>query len=458
MFVGRKEEINIIRDIASKSNVSLLLYGKRKVGKTTLLNKAMESSENLTVYYECIKSTMKDNIDGFVDALFKKKVLPVKLIFNTLQDVFAYLNTLPIKLNVIIDEYPYLKKFEKSETVDSIFQNVIDNYLKNICLFISGSHIGMMKDLLEERSALYGRFNVIIKLKELNYVESAEFYPEKSIYDKVGTFAIFGGSPFVNGCLDPRKSLRENVINTILNPYSAVSNYAENLLMSDLSGSINAERILFFVANGKKKYKDIECGLEMDSNGLLSKHLKTMVDMDLLSKVYPINAVGDKKKVCYEINDNLLRFYYAYVYKNKSALQVLGAENFYDEYIAPSIITFISHRFEEIVRTYFSLLVKNNKIKGISDIGTYYYDDSARKKNGEFDIVLKTKVGYNVYEAKYYKNKLSEKEMSEEEEQVKDIQGISINKIGFITVSGVENKLGRFEYVDGCDLYSADLT
>lgn len=458
MFVGRKEEINIIRDTASKCNVSLLLYGKRKVGKTTLLNKAMESSENLTVYYECIKSTMKDNIDGFVDALFKKKVIPVKLIFNTLQDVFAYLNTLPIKLNVIIDEYPYLKKFEKSETVDSIFQNVIDNYLKNICLFISGSHIGMMKDLLEERSALYGRFNVIIKLKELNYVESAEFYPEKSIYDKVGTFAIFGGSPFVNGCLDPRKSLRENVINTILNPFSAVSNYAENLLMSDLSGSINAERILFFVANGKRKYKDIECGLEMDSNGLLSKHLKTMVDMDLLSKVYPINAVGDKKKVYYEINDNLLRFYYAYVYKNKSALQVLGAENFYDEYIAPSIITFISHRFEEIGRTYFSLLVKKNKIKGISDIGTYYYDDSARKKNGEFDIVLKTKVGYNVYEAKYYKNKLSEKEMAGEEEQVKGIQGININRIGFITVSGVENKAERFEYIDGCDLYSADLT
>ena len=453
MFIGREEEIKTIREISEKSGKSLLLYGKRKVGKTTLLKNALKGSKNITVYYECVKSTLKDNVSNFVDRLLENKVIPVKLLFNSMQEVFAYLNTLNMNLNVVIDEYPYLKAFTPSEEVDSIFQNIIDNNIKNINLFISGSHIGMMKALLTEKNALYGRFDKIINLKELNYIETAQFYKEKTIYDKVGFYSVFGGSPFVNSCLDESKTLRENVIETILNPTSAVSNYAEHLLMSDFSNGINAERILFAIANGKKKHKDIEQKLEMERNGLLSKHLKTLTEMEILSKVYPINCKDDRKKVYYEINDNLLRFYYSFVYKNKSALQMLGAESFYDEYIEPSIITFISHRFEEIGRTYFSILVKKGKLKGVLDIGTYYYDDSANKRHGEFDIVLKRKDAYDIYEAKYYAGMLSEKEMLDEERQIQRIKGLNIGNIGFVTVSGAETKFDRFAYIDGEDLY-----
>lgn len=107
----------------------------------------------------------------------------------------------------------------------------------------------MMKSLLTEGNALYGRFAKIINLKELNYIETAHFYKEKAVYDKVGFYSVFRGSPFVNGCLDESKTLRENIIDTVLNPASAVSNYAEHLLMSDLSNKINAERILFAIAN-----------------------------------------------------------------------------------------------------------------------------------------------------------------------------------------------------------------
>lgn len=453
MFIGRKEELKIIKELEKSSNNSLLLYGKRKVGKTTLLNTALQDCLNPVIYYECIKSTIKDNINNFVEVLLKEKVIPVKLVFNSFQDVFAYLNTLPVKLNIIIDEYPYLKKFEASETVDSIFQNVIDNHLKNISLFISGSHVGMMKDLLEEKNALYGRFSAIIKLKELNYVEASMFYSNKTVYDKVGFYAVFGGSPFVNKCLNPEKTLKENIINTILNPTSAVSNYAENLLMSDLSSSINAERILLAVSNGKKKHKEIESNLDMEKNGRLSKNLKTMIEMDLLTKRFPINAKDDNKKSYYEVTDNLLRFYYTYVYKNKSALEVLGVDNFYKEYIESSITTFISYRFEEICRTYFSLLAKSKKMDDVLDIGTYYYDDAEKKENGEFDIAIKSKDGYRIFEAKFYRKEMSEKEMIEEEKQVQRIKGLKVNKLGFITVSGVENKLERFDYIDGEELY-----
>lgn len=456
MFVGRQAEIKLIKDIANGTGNSLLLYGKRKVGKTTLLNKALENCSGITVYYECVKSSLEDNIKNFVERLVREKVLSVKLNFGSLQDVFAYLNTLPSKFNVVIDEYPYLKKFEQPDKVDSIFQNIIDNHLGNINLFISGSHVGMMKDLLEEKDALYGRFNTVIKLKELNYLEASDFYSNKETYDKIAFYSVFGGSPFVNGCIDKEKSLKDNIINTILNPTSAVSNYAENLLMSDLSGSINAERVLFAISNGKKRHKDIEAKLGYEKNGLLSKHLKTLMEMELVSKVYPINAVDDSKKAYYEVSDNLLRFYYAYIYHNKSSLQVLGADSFYDEYIAPSIITYISHRFEEICRIYFSLQI-NNKVKtGILNVGTYYYDDSVNKKNGEFDVALKRRNGYEIYEAKYYSNSLKENEMVKEIEQIKNINGLNVTKIGFVTISGVEKRIDGIDYIDGDELYSVN--
>ena len=105
----------------------------------------------------------------------------------------------------------------------SSFQTVIDNHLGNIRLFLSGSHIGMMKDMLSEENALYGRFALTLGLKKLNYIEAAEFYPDKSVYDKIAFYSVFGGSPFINGFIDQSKDIKTNVVATILNPCLAFS-------------------------------------------------------------------------------------------------------------------------------------------------------------------------------------------------------------------------------------------
>ena len=207
MFFAREKELALIEELLRKKSGSAMIYGKRKVDKTTLLTHALSKSNDKTVYYECLKSTMEENIEGFVNVLVREKVIPVPLSFKSFTDVFAYLNTLDGIYNVIIDEYPYLKELTKPETVDSVFQTVIDNHIKNIRLFVSGSHIGMMKDMLEEKNALYGRYSLTLQLKEMNYREAALFYPEKTVYEKAGLYAVFGGSPFVNGFIDPGKTL-----------------------------------------------------------------------------------------------------------------------------------------------------------------------------------------------------------------------------------------------------------
>ena len=453
MFFAREKELALIEELLKKKNVSAMIYGKRKVGKTTLLTYALGKSKDKTVYYECLKSTMEENIEGFVNVLVRENVIPVPLSFKSFTDIFAYLNTLDGTYNIIIDEYPYLKELTKPETVDSVFQTIIDNHIKNIRLFISGSHVGMMKDMLEEKNALYGRYSLTLQLKELNYREAAMFYPEKSVYDKVGLYAVFGGSPYVNEFIDPNKTLKENIIATILNESHPVYQYAEHLLISDFTNAIGAERIISAIANGKQKYSEIENKLGMKNNGLLSKQLASLLRMEIVTKTFPINKPDDNKKCAYEVNDNLLRFFYSYVYKNKSALRVIGPEAFYNEYVEQSLLTFISHRFEEVVRTYFSLRAKSGNLKGVTNIGTYYYDDSETKTNGEFDVVLERKDIYDIYEVKYYLSPLGTGEMKKEEAQIKKIKGLQVGRIGFVSVSGFEAAGSEFDLINGEDLY-----
>ena len=452
MFIGREKELALLQqDYIGKA---VMVYGKRRVGKTTLIQKALKSSSYQTVYFECLKGTMQDNINGLVQELVRAKLLPVPLNFSTLQDVFAYLNALSEKIVVVIDEYPYLKVLNDSATVDSIFQNIIDNRLVNIELILSGSHIGMMKDTLQEKNALYGRFAVTIKLNELNYLEAAKFYPDKTPYDKAAHYAVFGGSPFVNQALQPEATIRENIISTILNPMSAVYLYASQLLLSDCSVKINAERIFSVIGNGKKRYTEIEDKLDVKKTGNLSKQIKSLIDLEIVARNSPINKIGDNKKSTFEINDNLLRFYFTFIYKNASALQVLGAEAFYDEYIAPVLTDFISRRFEGICRDYFSLQVRSGKMKGVRNIGSYYYDDSIHRKNGEFDVALEFADGYGIYEAKYYAQPMTLDEIHREVRQVEGIKELTVKQIGFIAIHGFVEREEPYFYLDGNNIFA----
>lgn len=451
MFIGRERELALLQQ--NYIGKAIMVYGKRRVGKTTLIQKALEHRQYQKAYFECLKGTMQDNIDGFVQELIRAKILPVPLNFNTLQDVFTYLNALPQKIVIVIDEYPYLKAMNDSAAVDSIFQSIIDNRLSNIELILSGSHIGMMKDALQEKNALYGRFAVTIKLNELSYLDAAKFYPDKTPYDKVAHYAVFGGSPFVNQVLNPAATLRENIISTILNPMSAVYLYASQLLLSDYSVKINAERIFSVIGNGKKRYTEIEDRLDIKKTGNLSKQIKSLIELEIISRNSPINKLRDNKKSTFEINDNLLRFYFTFVYKNASALQVLGAEAFYDEYVAPVLTDFISRRFEGICRDYFSLQVRSGKLKGVRNIGSYYYDDPVHRKNGEFDVALEFADGYEIFEVKYYAQPMTPDEIHHEVQQVETIKELNVKQLGFISINGFAEQVKPYIYLDGNDIY-----
>lgn len=452
MFIGREEELALLRE--EHIGKAVMVYGKRRVGKTTLILKALEQCSYQTVYFECLKGTMQDNIAGFVQELVRIKVLPVPLAFSSLQDVFAYLNTMPQIIVVVVDEYTHLYAMNDSAVVDSVFQSIIDNRLSNIELILAGSHIGLMKGLLQERNPLYGRFAVSIKLEELNYLDAAKFYPDKSAYDKVAHYAVFGGSPFINQALNPVATLRENIIDTVLNPMSSVYLYASQLVFADNALNVNAERIFFALGNDRKRYTEIEDALGVKKTGNLAKQIKTLTDHEILSRSIPINKPNDNKKATYELSDNLLRFYYTFVYKNTSALQVLGAEAFYDEFIAPVLTDFITLRFEGICRDYFSLQVRSGRMNGVRNIGSYYLDTAVRCENKEFPIAVELADGYAVYLAKCSTQPMTLDEIHSEAQRMEGVNDPGIKQLGFISINGFVEQEKPYIYLDDNDIFA----
>lgn len=452
MFVGREEELALLRE--EHIGKAVMVYGKRRVGKTTLILKALEQCPYQTVYFECLKGAMQENIDGLVQELVRVKVLPVPLAFNTLQDVFAYLNTMPQKIVIVVDEYTHLYAMNDSGAVDSVFQSIIDNRLSNIELILAGSHIGMMKSLLQEKNPLYGRFAVSLKLEELNYLDASKFYSDKSAYDKVAHYAVFGGSPFINQALNPVATLRENIIGTILNPMSPVYLYVSQLVFSDNALNVNSERIFSALENDRKRYTEIEDALRVKKTGNLAKQIKTLTDLDILSRRIPINKPNDNKKATYELSDNLLRFYYTYVYKNASAFQVLDAETFYDEYIAPALTDFIARCFEDICREYFSLQVRSGQMNGVRSIGSYYPDTAVRCDSKAFPIAVELADGYAVYLPKYSAQPMTLDEIHGEAQRMEGVNDPGIRQLGFISLNGFVEQEKSYTYLDGNDIFT----
>ena len=137
-----------------------------------------------------------------------------------------------------------------------------------------------------------------------------------------------------------------------------------------------------------------------------------------------------------------------------SALRMIGAEAFYDSIIQPTLITFISHRFEALCREYFSLQAREGNLPGIHNIGTYYYDDPVQKHNREFDIALSWGDSYSLYEAKYVKHALTMDEIHREQGQVREIQNLRVKELGFISASGFVEREPGVRYITGDDLYA----
>ena len=439
MFYGRENERKkLCTMFHSDGQMISLIYGRRRIGKSELIKQVLKETDIKSVYYECKQTTEQNNVDSLAELIGEAFDFP-KPAFENMEVLLRFLFQKSEKepMILVLDEYPYLR--ENSKGLDSVLQSVIDHYkdTSNMKLIVCGSYVDTMKALLERQNPLYGRIDLTLNLKPMDYYESALFYPEFSEEDKVRLFSVFGGIPYYNRLIDAKKSVRENIIELIASSGARLENEVAMYLNSEISKITNANEVLEALAKGFSRYKDILDQSNVSSGPALIDILDKLMRMDVVAKEAPINDENNRKKSGYFISDNLSLFYYKYIFRNMSRMNIMDPDIFYDKYIAEDFeMKYVPKSFERICKQY---LIRKNR-KGMMDeifekIGKYYYDDPVEKRNGEFDIVTLDDKGYIFYEAKFRKEPVTESIVQNEIRQVKQT-GLACYRYGFFSRAG----------------------
>ena len=171
------------------------------------------------------------------------------------------------------------------------------------------------------------------------------------------------------------------------------------LFRSEISRITNANEVFEALAKGFSRYKDILDQSHVSSGPTLVDVLDKLIRMEMVKKETPINDEHNKKKTGYFISDQLCCFYYKYIFRNASRMNVMDAEFFCEKYIWEDFETrHVPKAFEEICRQYLIRMNRSGRMEEpFERIGKYYFDDPVNRRNGEFDIVTLDDRGYVFY-------------------------------------------------------------
>ena len=440
-FYGREQQQKKLKRVLVKNELQVvLIYGRRRVGKSELIKQCLLSQDVPKLNYECKQTTEMNNVESLSALISENFGLPI-LGFGSMEALLDYLFRRAEKeqLILVLDEYPYLR--ETVTGIDSILQSLIDRYkdTTHLKLVLCGSYVEIMKSLLARENPLYGRVDLAIDLKPMDYYESAMFYPSFSSEDKVRLYSVFGGIPYYNRLVDPALSVRENIQELISAPGARLENEVSMYLKSEISKIANANEVFEALSKGFSKYSDLLSQSHVSSGPTLVDVLEKLIRMEVVEKQAPINDADNRRKSGYFIVDNLSLFYYRYIFRFLSQRNVLEEDVFYDRYINKDFETqYLPRIFENICKQYLIRQNRAGKIEPPFDkIGKYYYDDPKTRSNGEFDTVTEDPLGYIFYESKFRREPVSLAMIHEEIKQVQTT-GLNCYKYGFFSRSGFQ--------------------
>lgn len=456
MFIGRDNELKGLSEKLNNDRFeSILIYGRRRIGKTELIKEAIKNLNCVSVYFECKLSLLNENLIDFNNEV--NRVLNCDFRFDSFKKILKFLfdYSRKEKIVLVIDEFPYL--LQSKSLIISDIRDLIDEYCMNskMKIILSGSLVQVMKNLNDSSSETYGRFTSIIPLTAFDYFDSSKFYDNYSDEEKILMYSVFGGVAFFNSLIDSSLTALDNIKKLILNKNSILQLEVENMVISEVSKISLANSVVNIIGEGNTKYSDIVNRLTSNKSEKVNPDyiLKKLIDLEIIEKVYPINEKNNKKRTFYRFKDNLMEFYYRYIYRYKNANSYLTVDDFYDEFVKEDLLSkYLSLKFENISKEFLIRANQKHKISPLFyDIGTYFFNDSKLKINRQFDLVTEDKNGYIAYECKFKDKPLSKKTINEEEYQIIS-SGLNVYKLGFISKSGFEKNIDQDRY----NLFSLD--
>lgn len=359
MFVGRKDELALLEERYGRAGGQLVvLYGRRRVGKTELLRQFCQGKRH--VFYACTECA-----DGSQLRAFSERVLreghPAGRYIQSFSDWGAALmaiSELPgsEKKLLVIDEFPYMVR--GNPEIPSILQNLWDTTLRqsNVMIVLCGSAMSFMeKELLSEKNPLYGRATCILQLKAMNYDEAACFFPGYSAEDQVRVYAILGGIPHYLKQFSDSQSLGENIVSQILTRGSILYSEVEFLMRQEFREAAVYNTVLNAIALGATQLNEIWQKTQIEKNKL-SVYLKNLMEVGLVCREFSmadrLKEQGNIQRGLYQLSDSFFRFWYTYVFPYAPELDSGDAQGIYRHVVEPSLDRFVSRPFEEICMQY----------------------------------------------------------------------------------------------------------
>jgi AAA+ ATPase superfamily predicted ATPase len=355
-FVARERELKVLqKEWEIDKARMLILYGRRRIGKTRLVTHWIETSKPRALYWVAEPTSSKDQLRSFSQALFNfesNSLVPDDFSYNTWNQAFEQVARIAKRerMSLILDEFTYLMALEQG--IAGILQNVWDHHLQysNIFLIISGSHVGMMeRGILSYQAPLYGRATSRLLLQPLPFKATQGIFPKYRPDERVALYAIFGGVPAYWEQFDPGISLDRNIKENLLGDANLAQDEPRLLLQDFVSEIHNYAAILRAIAQGYRTPKDIA-----SASGLNDKHismyLSTLIGTGFVERRVPVTEQPSSRLGRHYITDPFLRFYYRFLSRRQSQL-ALGVDDQTLAEIKKHLVDFIgTHTWEELCR------------------------------------------------------------------------------------------------------------
>ena len=401
LFVGRESELQFLNDAYESDNAEfIVLYGRRRVGKTELLNQFCKDKD--AIFYTCREYTDTVQLKYFTEKVKTYNISALDFVdsFSSWEHAFSSVMMLPTdkKKLLIIDEFPYACKANAS--IPLILQVLWDEKLRheNVMIVLCGSAMSFIeRDLLSEKNPLYGRTTGIYKLKPLPFCDAQKFFPNYSTEDKIIAYAILGGIPHYLKQFKKNLSLEDNVKKNVLRRGCTLYNEVEFLIKQELREPAVYNTIIEAIALGNNSFNDILTKTQIEKSKL-SVYLKNLIELYIVEKEFPAlskdKAKSNASGGSYVLTDNFFRFWYSFAFRNLTDLENDDADGVWENDIQDSLHHFASKVFEQLSIEYIYAM---NKAKAlpfrISSASRYWgktnqiVDGKTRSVNLEIDVL-----------------------------------------------------------------------
>ena len=369
MFVGRKAELEFLKSQYERKGGSLVvLYGRRRVGKTETLREFCKGKKH--VFFSCTQVTDRIQLRNFSQRLLTEKVPASQYVseFEDWEKAFRAISDLPYgneKKLVVIDEFPYMCQGNKG--IPSILQNLWDSQWKdeNVMIVLCGSTMSFIeKELLAERNPLYGRATGIYKMTEMGFYDSILFFPGYSAKDKVLAYSILGGVPHYLRQFDPNRTLEENIKRHILSKGSALYSEVDFLLHQELRETPIYNSIIEAVALGNTRLNEISQKALIQNTAKTSVYLKNLIELGIVKREFSVDAKirVNLSRGFYRLTDSYFRFWYNFCFSNFSQLEDGDVEGVYEFVVKPSLQEYASLVFEDVCQEFVRMKQKKKQL------------------------------------------------------------------------------------------------